>query len=227
MVRGMQRNPEDRYSSADEMRRELNAIVADGAGAQTSILERVSKTAVMPAIVPAVALASGAEVATDGFGEPRPARRFAWLWVALAGVLVVAGLGMAARQSREGDGAGDGSGSGVSTSGAASTSASVAVQSSPVVPVQPEMATVPDIVGMASAVASSALEAAGFRAQALPAEYNPDIPVDQVYAQSPEARQTAALSSVVRYAVSRGPDPTLGGWKNGRQKPGKDGNRDN
>ena len=66
----------------------------------------------------------------------------------------------------------------------------------------PEMISVPDVVGMPEAQAAQALEAAGFRTQALPLEFDEDIPENTVMEQTPVGDHSAAKGSVVSYVVS-------------------------
>ncbi len=75
----------------------------------------------------------------------------------------------------------------------------------------PEMATVPDVVGMVEADAFETLRKAGFSPQAVPSQYNNDIPENIVLAQGPDAGTTAVKYSVVNYVLSRGPDPNAPG----------------
>ncbi len=233
IIKAMQKNPDDRYASADEMRRELDAIASGAAGAATSVIGRVDKTAVMPVVGAgfegvegAGASASAEPVFADTLDtESRVgAHRPAWAWVALAVLLAAAGLGMASRLGPDGVTASDPPRSASSTPGsraADSSQTTPATETAPAVIPEPSVATVPGIVGMDAAEAFAAIKDAGFSPQALPAEYNADIPENEVYAQFPEADVQAEPLSVVNYAVSRGPDPAAGSWKDGRQKPGK------
>ena len=237
IVKAMQKNPADRYSSADEMRRELNAIVTSAASAETTVMSRVDKTAVMP-LVGAGAVAGaglGAGVGTDAgaaVGGDAAAdtdaqdggRRHTWAWALLAVLLIAAGIGIASRLGSSGDSAGDPPRSTTSSPGGRATDSPAATpptETAPAVVTQPELATVPGVVGMNADEAFAALEDAGFTPQALPAEYNADVAENEVYEQSPVADAEAEMSSVVSYAVSRGPDPNAGSRKDGRQKPGK------
>ena len=71
----------------------------------------------------------------------------------------------------------------------------------------PEMAAVPDVVGKTEADAFKMLKDAGFSPQALPSEYNNDVPANTVVRQKPDGEVSAVKYSVVNYVLSRGPDP--------------------
>ena len=89
----------------------------------------------------------------------------------------------------------------------------------------PEMAAVPNVVGMAEADAFKALEQAGFSPQALPSEYSADVAANTVFKQEPAGAENAVRYSVVRYVVSRGPEfvaPGRDTWG----KPGKSKDND-
>jgi beta-lactam-binding protein with PASTA domain len=75
-----------------------------------------------------------------------------------------------------------------------------------VVSTGPATATVPSVIGLPSATASSNLRAAGFSPVAETA-YNSATP-GTVFAQTPNAGTSLARGSTVRYSVSLGPQPT-------------------
>ncbi len=89
----------------------------------------------------------------------------------------------------------------------------------------PEMAAVPNVVGMAEADAFKALEQAGFSPQALPSEYRVDVAANTVFSQKPAGAESAVRYSVVRYVVSRGPEPQAPAGDT-RRKPGKSKDND-
>jgi len=91
----------------------------------------------------------------------------------------------------------------------------------------PEMIPVPNVVGMLEADAFKAAETAGFTPQALPSEFNSDVPANIVYEQTPAGDEKAVKGSIVSYVVSRGTEPVVvpdvsgkndksGNWKDGR-----------
>jgi len=231
IIRAMQKNPDDRYASADEMRRELEAVAAGAGSADTAVMGRVDTTAVMP-IVGVASAAGGVGMAAVALAEPansvRDGRGTApvWVWVALAALLVAAGLGVTWRLSAAGAAA-PRSNTVPSSQAPDPAPAVPTTEPAPAVVAQPEMATVPNVIGMNADEAFAALEDAGLTPQELPAEYNADVPENEVYAQSPEGDVQVEMLSVVNYAVSRGPDPNAGSWKDGRQKPGKSKDGDN
>jgi len=231
IIRAMQKNPDDRFATADEMRRELEAVAAGAATAETTVMGRVDKTAVMQ-IVDAESAAVGLGVAVGAVAEPAiPAGDGrgtppVWVWVALAALLVAAGLGVAWRLNTAAAAVPRGTTT-PSSQSPNSAPAAPATEPATAIMAQPEMTTVPDVIGMNADEAFAALEDAGLTPQELPAEYNADVPENEVYAQSPEGDVQAEMLSVVNYAVSRGPDPTADSWKDGRQKPGKSKDGDN
>ena len=81
-----------------------------------------------------------------------------------------------------------------------------------------EMVAVPNVVDMLEADAFATLEKAGFSPQALPSQFNSDVPANIVYEQTPSGEETAARGSIVTYVISRGPDP---GVRGRGEKPGK------
>ena len=85
----------------------------------------------------------------------------------------------------------------------------------------PEKIAVPDVVGSAEADAFKALQDAGFSPQALPSEFNNDVPANIVLTQTPAANAEAAMGSIVDYVLSRGPEPFVPSWGGGRDKHGK------
>lgn len=68
----------------------------------------------------------------------------------------------------------------------------------------PELIRVPKVNGMLEADAFSTLQKAGFSPQALPSEFNKNVPANTVYKETPDGGQKAVKGSVVTYVVSRG-----------------------
>ena len=68
----------------------------------------------------------------------------------------------------------------------------------------PDLVQVPNVIGMLEADAFKTLEKAGFSPQALPSEFNKDVPANTVYKQTPDGKTKAVKGSVVSYVVSRG-----------------------
>ena len=68
----------------------------------------------------------------------------------------------------------------------------------------PDLIRVPKVNGMLEADAYSTLRKAGFSPQALPSEFNKDVPANTVYNETPDGGKKAVKGSVVTYIVSRG-----------------------
>jgi len=264
IVKAMQKSPSDRYDSAHDMRRDLLAVARGADDTPTMILPLAEKPADTIAVMPLVAptavmpIAVGAAPATRRearqarVAERRPervapgaapaaassatgtTRRAKWPWLLVAALLLVGGLGAAARMQGAGGGAGSGDATGVAPTrvpdlGSKTASEAVATQGVSakdlIIGKEPEMTEVPDVVGLAEADAFETLRQAGFSPQALPSQYDADIPENTVLAQGPNAGETATMSSVVNYVLSRGPDPDAprhGGKTNSGGKKNED-----
>ena len=208
IVKAMQKDPADRYVSADDLRRDLLAIangspaaavttagaLAGDASAGTTALMRdvaglplVDATAVMPRV-------SGTKRGGDSrstAASSRRRQRGAWI----AAALLLAGLGAAWGAGHLGR-----------QSALARPSAPVS-QIAAVPDVRskgPEMIPVPNVVGMVEADAFSTIEKAGFSPQALPSQFNNDVPANAVYTQAPAGDRRAIRGSIVTYVLSRG-----------------------
>jgi serine/threonine-protein kinase len=225
IVKALQKQTADRYVSAGDLQRDLNAI-AEGRSADVAVgyagtgtgaapgglMPRVAPTAVMPQASPPE---PGNRIATSEVpGAPGPTppvvgtqRRFAWPLILLAVLLVVAAFGamwgLGLRSGRSGlVPAGD------ATTGTSSTA-------DPVPSEDPVMVEVPDIIDMREDEAIASLERAGFIPEALPSQFNSDARKGLVLAQTP-AGDVAPEGSVVTYVVSLGADPDA----NGKSKRG-------
>lgn len=75
----------------------------------------------------------------------------------------------------------------------------------------PEMIPTPKVIGMLEADAFKALETAGFSPQALPSQFNSDVPANIVYEQTPAGDEKAVKGSIISYVVSRGTEPFVPG----------------
>jgi len=242
IMRAMQKQTAERYDSADEFRRDLRAIAqsrpAIGAGigfaaaaAGTAALPRVSETSVLPAFGE-TGVAAGAPSQPDA---PR-SRRPVWPWIALAALLVIAGLGMTW---------GGGLLGGQGTDATARPNASVVETAS--APVQPDVATptvaapdamavpvpkempvyVPDVVGMSADDAYDELAAAGFNPEEAPAQFDNDVDEGEVISQSPQGDGEAQAGATISYTVSLGeaPDETSK-WNKSWKTKGRGNNDD-
>ena len=86
----------------------------------------------------------------------------------------------------------------------------------------PEMIAIPNVIGMLEADAFKALESAGFSPQALPSQFNSDVPANTVYEQTPTSDEKAVKGSIISYVISRGAEPFFGPGASGNYgKPGK------
>jgi len=247
IVKAMQKRAPDRYSSPDEMRKDLLRVVqgepvhaaSAAAGAMVSGGEaaaaaaRMDKTSVLPSVGTA---------GSDSYGQsarrPAPQKRPVWPWLLAIALLVLAGIGVAwgmgafgpksasipdvvgktrteAQTTLTEAGFVVGTvtedfsdsvpvGSVSSQQPASGSSAKKGTSVALVVSRGPNMVEVPKVIGLTETEAFKALETAGFKPQALPSEYNKDVPSGTVFKQTPESGMKAAKGSTVSYVVSRG-----------------------
>jgi eukaryotic-like serine/threonine-protein kinase len=99
IVKAMQKNPAQRYSSADEMRRDLQAVAAGNAPSVAAAAAASGPAAPSPAdhtaVLPIVGGATSSAAAQNRRLSPAPKKRPVWPWVAVVAALLVAGLGLA------------------------------------------------------------------------------------------------------------------------------------
>ncbi len=200
IVKAMQKEPADRYASADDLRRDLLAV------AQGSALEAAAGFTGMggDAGVPSVA-ATSVMPRVNGAVRPRAKRssdagrtktaaaaghRRVWPWMAAAALLVAAGLGVAWSAGRLG-----------SPSAAATpvVSASHSVEAS-------RSVAVPDVRSLTRARAQKALESAGLTIGTVKQVSSDSVKKGAVARQSPLPAETAQQGSAVNLVLSKGPE---------------------
>lgn len=216
IVKAMQKRIADRYVSAGDLQRDLNAIAqgrsadveaghADmgAVAASGSTMPRVAPTAVMPqarASEPGDRIAASEVPRAPGTTTPLvvgPQRRIVWPWIVLGTLLLAValgamwGLGLRSGQS-------DLVPAGDATTDTSSTADPVPIEA-------PEMVDVPSIIDMREDEAVESLERAGFIPEALPSQYSSDVRRGTVLAQTPSG-EVAPKGSVVTYVVSLGTD---------------------
>lgn len=243
IVKAMQKRAADRYSSPDEMRKDLLRVVSGeavhaasataGAGVAAAETAGMDRTSVLPAVG-----ATGSNEYVSPVRRPAPRKRPVWPWVLLVALLAIAGLGVAwgmgafgprsasipnvigktreeaqALLTLQGFVVGtvtedfnDSAPAGTVTNQqpAPNTSAKKGTSVALTISKGPNLVEVPDVVKMSESEAFKTLEDAGFNPQALPSEYNKDVPSGTVFKQTPEAGAQAARGSTVSYVVSRG-----------------------
>ncbi len=95
-------------------------------------------------------------------------------------------------------------------SGYQTGSGSVTVNFTP--PAEPELVTVPDVVGMTVSAAQTTLEAVGLVKSATTEAHNPNIPSGNVISQNPASGESVQPGSFVDLMVSLGPEENDGNW---------------
>jgi eukaryotic-like serine/threonine-protein kinase len=186
IVKAMAKQTADRYVSADDLRRDLNAVaqgrpidapaaltgvLAGGASAGTTA--HVSATSVMPPV-------TEPEVRRERGRRPRTAarRRPLWPWVAVAALLAAVGIGVALNAS---------------ASGNRSAPAPRAVRS-----------VVPDVRSMTRAAAQAALQSAGFKVGGVTEVFSDSVETSAVVSQSTKPNATALKGFAVDLVISKG-----------------------
>ena len=243
IVKAMQKQTADRYASAGDLQRDLSAIAqgrpadvavgyaglaAAAAAGATSVITRVAPTAVMPQV--SASEPGGLIDSPEAPGAPPPTaasqapeRGRAWLWVALASLLVVAALG-ALWGMGLGGGQGETGPDADATTGTDATAAPTPVEEPQPEQPEPELVQIPDITSMREDEAVAVLERAGFSSEALPSKFSSEVRKGIVLEQTPSGEVDAPKGSVVTYVVSLGADPDTNdkGKRGGKPKDDDD-----
>jgi len=246
ILRAMQKNPQDRYASAEEMRRELTRV-ASGRMVEAPIAMgggSADETSVMPA------------VATSGRVRAVPRKKNPWPWIALVAGLLLVGIGAAwafglfdttpkivvpevigMTENEAVDAltavelavgpiervfSEEPSGTVLSQSPEPGVELEVAGEVSLTVSKGKELFAMPDLVGMTEDEALQALRDAGFELDTIKREFNKDVPDGQVFKQEPVAGANVPGGSLVTLYVSKGTElakvPDVVGKKQGEAK---------
>jgi serine/threonine-protein kinase len=190
IVKAMQKRAVDRYSSPDEMRKDLRRVVsgepvhaasaAAGAmvagGAAAAAAARMDATSVLPSV---------GNAGSDGHGQPArnpaPKKKPLWPWLLAVALIALAGIGVAWGMGAFG----------------------------------PKSATVPDVTGKTRVEAQALLTEAGFVVGAITEDFSDSVAVGAVMSQQPAANSSAKKASSVALTLSRGPNmaevPTVTG----------------
>lgn len=229
ILKAMQKDPVRRYRSADEMRDDLQRVVA---GRAVAAQPRVGDTTVMPAVERTT---RGPEVR-----RPQTSRReiSPWVWVAVAALIVLLGVGAAWAGGLIGGGLRVPDVTGMSIVDAKKTLIDLGLTvgkedyaTDPTVPKDavisttptagvsvtrgqavdlvissgPEMVKVPLVIGSGESTAVTALEGAGFAVDPnFTREYNPKYPSGTVFKTDPAAGTDAPKGSKIHVWVSQG-----------------------
>jgi beta-lactam-binding protein with PASTA domain/tRNA A-37 threonylcarbamoyl transferase component Bud32 len=182
IVKAMQKRAPDRYSSPDEMRKDLLRVVSGepvhaasasagamvAGGATAAAAARMDATSVLPSVGTA---------GSNGYGQ-QPVRRSApkkrpvWPWILVVALLALAGLGVAWGMGAFG----------------------------------PKSASIPDVVGKTRVEAQTILTEAGFVVGAITEDFADSVPVGAVVSQQPAANSSAKKGISVSLTLSRGPN---------------------
>jgi len=257
IVKAMQKKTTDRYVSADDLRKALRAVAQGRPVDAAGHAGMVDKTAVMPRVSGSEGGGSGKRPEPRAVPHRRPVWPWIVLAVLLviAGLGVARSAGVLGGQStpvpdvrsmtranaqialqdagftvgsvKEDFSDSVKTGAVVSQSTAPNATATKGSAVDLVLSKGPEMIPVPNVIGMLEADAFKAAETAGFSPQALPPEFNSDVPANTVYEQTPAGDEKAVKGSIVSYVVSRGTEPVVvpdvsgkdeksGKWKDGR-----------
>jgi serine/threonine-protein kinase len=182
IVKAMQKRAPDRYSSPDEMRKDLRRVVsgepvhaasaAAGAmvagGAAAAAAARMDATSVLPAV---------GNTGSNGYGQ-QSVRTSAkkkpplWPWLLAVLLLGLAGLGVAWGMGAFG----------------------------------PKSAAIPDVAGKSRVEAQAILTQAGFVVGAVTDDFSDTVAVGAVISQQPAANSSAKKGTSVALTLSRGPN---------------------
>jgi serine/threonine-protein kinase len=226
ILRAMSKRTADRYTSAEEMRRDLQRV-ASGRVVETPVAAAAGGTAVMSAV-------------GDTRVRPVPSKRKRWPWV----VAIIVGLtligigaayafgllggpekivvpdvtGMTEEEAVEalqavGLTLGD-----TEETNSEEVEAGLIISQSPepgvdvelgssvkiVISAGRELFEVPDVVGLTESEAIEALRAAGFQVGSIDRQYNSEVDADSVISQDPVAGQMVPTATAITLVVSRG-----------------------
>lgn len=228
ILRAMQKNPQDRYASAEEMRRDLTRV-ASGRMVEAPVARGAAdETSVMP-VVGGVA---------NSRVRPAPRKKNPWPWIALVAGLLIVGLGSAwafglldttpkvvvpsvigmteneaidaltsvelevgpiDRKFSE-----EPSGTVLSQTPEPDVALPVGGQVKLTVSKGKELIGMPDFSGMTQADAIKAIRDAGFELDTIQPEYNKDVPEGQVFKQDPAPGANVPSGSLVTLYISKG-----------------------
>ena len=176
ILRAMQKNPEERYTSADEMRRDLLRVIqGQPVGPATGFGGAAVAGAVAGGALAGNADHTAVMAPVNNNNTPRkaiPKKKPVWPWILLTVGLILAGLGVAWGMGLLGS----------------------------------QLRPVPDLATMDQAAATAALQESGFVSGAVTSEFNTDIPKGTVVSQNPLANIPAKKGSAVDFVLSKGPD---------------------
>ncbi len=230
ILRAMLKDPSERYTSAEEMRRDLQRAAS---GRMVETAPREGDTTVMPVVG-----------RTNGSGSPRvrpiPQNRKTWPWVVVA-ILALLGVGFGAayyfgliggpekivipdvtdltqEEATEALEAielavGDveerfneniEAGLVISQSPEPGVEVEVGAEVKLVISVGQELFSVPDLVGLSEGDAISTLREAGFDLDTIQREYNTEVDPDLVISHTPSAETSAPIGTKITLVVSRG-----------------------
>ncbi|NTU70629.1 MAG: Stk1 family PASTA domain-containing Ser/Thr kinase [Coriobacteriia bacterium] len=177
IVRAMAKSTDDRYTTAEEMRRDLLRVIQGepvgpaagfaGAAAAAGYVAGAAGSADHTAVMSPVG-ASGAAVARTAQRKKKPV----WPWIAVTAALILAGLGVAWYMGLLGNA------------------------------VKP----VPDVRTLDRAAATVALEEAGFIVGNVKQEFSDEVEKDKIISQSPGAGTPAKKDTPIDLVISKGPD---------------------
>ena len=177
IVRAMQKRAEDRYESAEEMRRDLLKVIQGqpvgpaagfaGAAVAGTVPAGAGRTPDHTAVMAPV----GGYSQGGGRAAP-PKKRPAWPWIVLTVVLIIAGLGIAAGMGLLGGGG----------------------------------KQVPNVMNMDRATATAALEQVGFVVGKVEEKFDETIEQGKVMSQTPAPNTSAKKGTAVDLVISKGPD---------------------
>ena len=191
VMRALTKNPAHRYQSADEMGAELDRVRQGMAVSEETTLVSAATIATPRRRAPENTETMVAPPPPPRSGPPRnagpahyhgnPNRRRLWVLLAVLGVIAVAILGGIFALG----GGGEDGGQPLITTGLS--------------------VSIPSVVGMQQAEATSTLEQAGFVVRVVPVAAA-DVPIGQVMAQRPGAGESAPSGSTIELDVSQGPN---------------------
>ena len=180
IVKAMQKRPTDRYTSPDEMRKDLlrvvsgepvhapsaaaGAMVAGGETAEAAA--RMDRTSVLPAV---------GVTPSESYGQGRrqaPRRRPVWPWILAVVLLAAAGLAVAWGMGAFG----------------------------------PRSATIPNVIGKTREEAQILLTAEGFVVGAVTEDFHDTAPAGTIISQQPSPNTSAKKGATVALTLSRGPN---------------------